>query len=450
MLEQSVRSWDRTSFYLNRVVYYAGFSAAALFMLSYMIPVLFTVASILLVCTAISVLLDTILLYQKKSGILASRTTPERLSNGDDNKILLEFQNQYDFKISCNVIDELPVQFQERNWRRELVLPAKESGTLTYIIKPQERGEYHFGDINVFVEGPLRLIKRRYIFKNEQRVKVYPSYIQMRRYQLIAVGNMLQQTGVKKMRKLGHSLEFEQIKEYVPGDDYRTINWKATARHGGMMVNNYTDERSQQIYCVINKGRVMKMPFEGLTLLDYAINAALVLSNVALQKQDKAGLITFAQNLDTFIPADKKPTQISQILETLYKQKTNFLEPDFEKLFSVVRNRITHRSLLILFTNFESVESLERELPSLKRLAHYHLLMVVFFENTELKQLVEGKLTTIEDIYIKTIAEKYRYEKQLIAKELQKHGIISVLTSPQNLTVNSLNKYLELKNRSSI
>ena len=450
MLEQTVRRWDRTSFYLNRVVYYAGFSASALFMLSFIIPVLFTVASILLICIAISVLFDTILLYQKKSGLNASRITPERLSNGDDNKILIELQNQYDFKISCTVIDELPMQFQERNWKRELIIPSKESTTLPYIIKPQERGEYHFGDINVFVEGPLRLIKRRYIFKREQRIKVYPSYIQMRRYQLIAVGNMLQQSGVKKMRKLGHSLEFEQIKEYVPGDDYRTINWKATARHGGMMVNNYTDERSQQIYCVINKGRVMKMPFEGLTLLDYAINAALVLSNVALQKQDKAGLITFAQNLDTFIPADKKPTQINQILETLYKQQTNFLEPDFEKLFSVVRNRITHRSLLILFTNFESVESLERELPSLKRLAHYHLLMVVFFENTELKQLVEGRLTTIEDIYIKTIAEKYRYEKQLIAKELQKHGIISVLTSPQNLTVNSLNKYLELKNRSSI
>ncbi|MFL5808958.1 MAG: DUF58 domain-containing protein, partial [Flavisolibacter sp.] len=225
---------------------------------------------------------------------------------------------------------------------------------------------------------------------------------------------------------------------------------KATARHGDLMVNNYTDERSQQIYCVINKGRVMKMPFEGLTLLDYAINASLVLSNVALQKQDKAGLITFAESLDAFIPADKKPTQINHILESLYKQETNFLEPDFEKLFSVVRNRITHRSLLILFTNFESLESLDRELPSLKRLAHYHLLMVVFFENTELKQLVESRITNMEDIYIKTIAEKYRYEKQLIAKELQKHGIIAVLTSPQKLTINSLNKYLELKNRQSI
>jgi uncharacterized protein (DUF58 family) len=272
----------------------------------------------------------------------------------------------------------------------------------------------------------------------------------MRRYQLHAIGSHLQEAGVKRMRKLGHSMEFEQIKEYVRGDDYRTLNWKATARHGNFMVNTFTDERSQQIYCIINKGRVMKMPFAGMTLLDYAINASLVLSNVALQKQDRAGLITFAQQLDAFIPADRKPTQINNILETLYKQQTNFLEPDFEKLFSVVRNRITQRSLLVLFTNFESFESLERELPSLKKLSHYHLLMVVFFENTELKELTESKATKTEDIYIKTIAEKYRYEKQLIAKELQKYGIISVLSTPQRLTINSLNKYLELKNKQSI
>ena len=115
-----------------------------------------------------------------------------------------------------------------------------------------------------------------------------------------------------------------------------------------------------------------------------------------------------------------------------------------------MRNRITQRSLLILFTNFESFESLERELPSLKRLAHYHLLMIVFFENTELKELIEKKALKTEDIYIKTIAEKYRYEKQLIAKELSRHGIISVLSAPQKLTINSVNKYLELKNKQSI
>jgi uncharacterized protein (DUF58 family) len=194
----------------------------------------------------------------------------------------------------------------------------------------------------------------------------------------------------------------------------------------------------------------MKMPFDGMTLLDYAINASLVLSSVALQKQDKAGLICFGQNVDAFLTADKKPTQINNILEALYKQQTAFLEPDLEKLFSSVRNRITQRSLLVLFTNFESFDSLDRVLPSLKRLAHYHLLMVVFFDNTELKALTEARAQTTEDIYIKTIAEKYRYEKQLIVKELQKNGIIAVLSTPQNLTINALNKYLELKTRQSI
>jgi uncharacterized protein (DUF58 family) len=245
-------------------------------------------------------------------------------------------------------------------------------------------------------------------------------------------------------------MEFEQIKEYVRGDDYRTINWKATARKEALMVNNYTDERSQQIYCLINKGRVMKMPFGGMTLLDYAINASLVLANVALVKQDRAGLITFAEHLDTFVLADKKSTQMNLVLETLYKQQTRFLESDFEKLFSVIRNRITQRSLLILFTNFESLESLQREMPALKKIAHYHLLLVVFFENTELKTIADSKATSLEEIYIKTIAEKFAYEKRLMVKELQMNGILSILTAPENLTVNTVNKYLELKTRMSI
>jgi uncharacterized protein (DUF58 family) len=450
MFQRIIAYWDKTSFYVNKAVYYAGFGAAVLFVVSYFVPVFFNIAILVLLLTAITVLVEVVLLYRKSNGINTERIVNVRLSNGDENKITIELQNNYEFKIACTIIDELPFQFQDRKWSREERLDPFQKINVDYFVKPQERGEYHFGNINVYVEGPLKLVRRRFIFSRGQTAKVYPSYIQMRRFSLIAVANHTQQAGVKRMRKLGHSMEFEQIKEYVRGDDYRTINWKATARHGGLMVNNFTDERSQQIYCLVNKGRVMKMPFEGMTLLDYAINASLVISNVALQKQDKAGLITFAQNLDAFLPADKKPTQINLILETLYKQETTFLEPDFEKLFSIVRNRISHRSLLVLFTNFESIESLQRELPFLKRLAHYHLLMVVFFENTELKTLTESPATTTEDIYIKTIADKYRHEKKLIAKELQAQGIIAVLSTPQMLTINALNKYLELKNRQSI
>jgi uncharacterized protein (DUF58 family) len=364
--------------------------------------------------------------------------------------VTIDLKNRYSFKIHSSIIDELPYQFQERTWKREMNIDAESEASLQYTLKPVERGQYHYGDINVFVSSPLRLVQRKFIFPAQKEVKVYPSFLQMRRYQLLAIGNNLAEAGAKRIRKLGHSMEFEQIKEYVRGDDYRTINWKATARRGDLMVNNYTDERSQQIFCVINKGRIMKMPFEGMKLLDYAINASLVLSNVALLKQDKAGLITFAENMDTFLQADKKGGQLSAIQEALYKQQTSFLEPDPEKLFSTIRNKITQRSLMVLFTNFESFESLQRDIPFLKRIAHYHLLVVVFFENTELKSLMETKAKTIEDIYIKTIAQKYDHEKRLIVKELQKNGIIAVLSTPQKLTINTLNKYLELKNRQSI
>lgn len=438
------------SFYVSRTVYYAGFAAAAFFVLSFFIPLFFTIAVITLLLTGIAVLIDTFLLYQKAQGIVAMRMLPERLSNGDENKIELQLVNAYPFTVHCMVIDELPFQFQERDWQRMVQIESRSSHVFQYAIKPVLRGEYAFGFINVYASGPLHIVQRRYRSGATATVSVYPSYIQMRRYQLAAIGNKLQEAGTKRVRKLGHSMEFEQIKDYVRGDDYRTVNWKATARKGNLMVNAFTDERSQQIFCVINKGRVMKMPFNGMTLLDYAINASLALLNVALRKGDKAGLISYAERVDTFVPADKRRPQLNTLLQALYNEQTHFSEPDNEALFSAIRNKITQRSLLVLFTNFESGESLERQLPFFKRLVHYHLVIVVFFENTELKKVVADDAKTIEAIYIKTIAEKYRHEKRLMIKELHKHGIIAVLTTPQDLTVNTLNKYLELKNRQSI
>jgi len=450
LLFRAIIKFFSQSLYLHKVFYYVAGGIVVLYIFSYFIPVLYDVAGIGLLLLAVSVFVDSFLIFGKRYALRAERITADRWSNGDHNKVLLHFQNNYSFPVDARIIDELPAQFEERNWFRRARFESQAEHQVAYSVKPLSRGEYVYGNVNVFVKGPLQLVSRKFVFPAAKTIKVYPSYIQMRRYHLLAVSNRLQEAGIKRVRKLGHSMEFEQIKEYVRGDDYRTINWKATARKSDLMVNNYTDERSQQIYCLINKGRAMKMPFEGMTLLDYAINATLVLSNVALVRQDKAGLITFAENLDAFLQADKKSTQMNLVLETLYRQQTKFLEADFEKLYSIIRSRITHRSLLVLFTNFESMDSLQREMVSLKLIAQYHLLLVVFFENTELKQLTEGKAATMEDIYIKTIAEKFSFEKRLMVKELRKNGILSILTSPQNLTIDTINKYLELKNKLSI
>ena len=194
----------------------------------------------------------------------------------------------------------------------------------------------------------------------------------------------------------------------------------------------------------------MKMPFNDMSLLDYAINAALVLSHVALIRQDKAGLLTFGDQIGTFLPAGRKSTQMTSILEILYNQQTRWQETDYEKLYAMVRTRIPQRSLLVLFTNFESLSGLERQMPYIRAIAKKHLLLVVFFENTGLKQLVEGEADDIEGVYVKTIAEKFAYEKRQIVKELNQHGIATILTAPENLTVQAVNKYLEIKARLAI
>ncbi len=438
------------SLYLQKQAYYIAGLAAVLFVLSYFFDFFYTLAILLLVLLGLTMILDTILLYGQRNAILAHRQLAERFSLGDDNSVTLHVVNGFGFKVKLDLIDEIPVQFQERNWVKKMHIDKNESKALVYYLKPKKRGLYEFGNINIMVNGPLRLTKRRFIFTTSQSVIVYPSYIQMRRYQLLATSNHLQETGMKRIRKLGHSMEFEQIKEYVRGDDYRTINWKATARKRNLMVNSFTDERSQQVYCVINKGRLMKMPFDGMSLLDYAINASLVLASVVIGKQDKAGLITFAEKTDTFIPADKKVTQMSVLMESLYQQQTNFLEADYEGLYAVLRSRVTHRSLLVLFTNFETLEGLERELPSLRIMAKYHLLLVVIFENTEVDTLIQANAITIEDIYIKTIAGKYAHEKKLIVRELRRNGILSIISTPSRLTINTLNKYLEVKGRNQV
>lgn len=439
------------SLFFGRRFYWAFVGIIGVTVLSHGLPFLYNIAQLLLLLLFIVVVLDYIVLFSRKQPVTVRRELSERLSNGDINPVHLHIVNGYPFPVAIRVIDELPDQFQKRDFSLYADLKGGENIQLDYTVQPKERGEYIFHDINVFIKSPFKILVRRKIIRAETTVRVLPSYHALRQFELVAGSSNLAEAGSKRIRKLGHSLEFEQIKEYVTGDDIRSLNWKATARKGGqLMVNNFTDEKSQQVYCLIDKGRVMKMPFDGMTLLDYAINATLILSRVALIRQDKAGLLTFSDQIGTFLPAGRKSLQMTNILEILYNQQTRFQETDYEKLYAMVRTRITQRSFLVLFTNFESLSGMQRQMPYIRAIARNHLLLVVFFENTGLQELREKEANNMEAVYEKTIAEKFAYEKRLIVKELNQHGILTILTAPENLTIQTVNKYLEIKARLAI
>lgn len=418
-----------------------------LFVLSFLFPRLFFTIQLLLFGLILLTLLDALILFRAKTGILGRRQLPEKLSNGDDNPIQVFIENFYTFPVYVRIIDELPEQFQLRNFKIDRKIKASSQKGLEYQVRPTERGEYHFGKLNIYVCSPFGLIARRFWFEEGVMVPCYPSFIQLRKYNLMAISNNLSMYGIKKIRKLGHTMEFEQIKEYVSGDDLRTINWKATAKKNQLMVNQFQDEKSQPVYSVIDKGRVMKMPFNGLTLLDYAINATLVISNVALKKQDKAGMFTFSKKVENRVVAERRTSQMNLILEALYNIKTDFFESDFGRLYSSIKQNITQRSLILLYTNFETMDGLNRQMPYLKGISKNHLLVVIFFKNTELNTLIEKPAETVQQAYDKVIAEKFAFEKRLIVNELKKYGIHTILTSPDNLTIDTINKYLEIKAR---
>lgn len=438
------------SLYLTRRFFALFGGLVVLFIIAFWLRGLFPVVQALFAMAVAVLILDILILFNKNVKVKVRRRVPKIFNLADENAVKIELQNQSGQRLWLKIIDELPFQFQKRDFEKALALAAGEEKELTYSVKPVTRGEYTFGDINIFMATLLGLVERRYRHQYEMAVPVYPSILQMKQFALRAFNRVTHHKGIKKIRRIGHSYEFEQIKSYVRGDDYRSINWKASSRKANLMVNQYEDERAQQVYCIIDKSRAMRMPFDGLSLMDYAINTSLVISNIALRKYDRAGLITFSDKIGTTLKADSRPSQLNRILMALYKEKERPLEANYELLYHASRKLISGRSMILLFTNFESAYAMDRVLPILRKINNFHLLVVVFFENTEVQGFVEESVDTLEEIYHQTIARKFLNEKAQMVSKLEQYGIQAVLTPPEELSINTINKYLELKSRGLI
>ncbi|QFG52354.1 DUF58 domain-containing protein [Chryseobacterium sp.] len=433
--------------YINSRFYMALLAVGSLYVLAFFFSVLLWFAHILLILCLILLAVDIFLLFGKKSALLARRTLPEKLSNGDQNEILVSVKNNYPIPISVRIIDEIPYQFQKRDFLLSRQMKSGEDVVFQYPLVPKARGTYHFGKLNVFVRSQLLFISRRFIFQEGESLPCYPSFIHLRKYELMALQNEFMMGGLKKIRKLGHTMEFEQIKDYVSGDDIRTINWKATAKRNQLMVNQFQDEKSQRIFLIIDKGRTMQMPFRGLSLLDYSVNAVMALSHIILKKSDRAGLMTFSKQTENKVAADNRSGQLRKISEALYRIQTDFFESDFSRLYQDVRFTVGQRSLILLFTNFETLDAVTRQMKYLRGIAKNHLLVVVFFRNSELHDLIQANPENMKEVYDQIIAEKLEFEKKLIIQELRKYGIHSIYTLPENLNIEVINKYLEVKAR---
>ena len=419
-----------------------------IFALGFPFPFFEMVGKVLFMLFLAILLFDIIFLYVAPNELEIKRIVKEQLSNGDENTIEYEITGKFNFIPRLQLIDEYPAQLQLRN----CILPIEINGkvfkqTVTYCIFPKKRGKYIFGDIKIMQSTKFGLLNKMVSFPKNETIKVVPSIQQYKKFSFLAYTNRLEEAGIKKVRKIGSSTDFEQINEFQRGDNIRRINWKATARRNTLMVNHYEDQKAQNIYFLLDKGRMMHMPFNGLSLFDYAVNSSLSMAGVAKHKGDKIGLITFSDVIGTWLPAQSIGNQVSKISQELYHQKIRQKDTDFSRLYKNIRLRMKGRSMLILYTNFDSMVSLNRQMKYLKAISKSHLLVIVSFLNEEIVTLANHKTNGERNFFDQSIAEKFLQEKQRINQELNMAGIYTISTLPEDLTVNSINIYLKIKSR---
>lgn len=427
-------------------------SILLLFIIGNFYASIFTLAKIVLLMFSFLFIYDVFQVFNIINKVSLNRKVPETIYLFNSFKVDVSIRNTSNKSIFAILIEDVPHQFQ---WRENSInlnkISPYETIKVNYHLIPKTRGLYKFGNANLFISSSLRLFKFRKVFELPYTLKCLPSVPDMLLLEKQFFNYKPNLEGVKKTRKIGHSYEFDRIKKYNQGDDIRAINWKATGKKNMLMVNQFQDLKSQQVYSIIDKGRLMSVAFNNFGLLEYAINATLAISNVVLKKEDKAGLITFSDKIGTTLKASNKPFQIHKILRCLYKEKERIdKDSDFDLLYRGVKNIVKGRSLVFLYTNFENEDTLKKQLIYLKKIKQLHLLVVVIFENIELINFANSRAADEVEVFQKTAATYAINQKQNIANILNQFGIETIICQPSNLSISIANKYNQLKSKGII
>jgi uncharacterized protein (DUF58 family) len=384
------------------------------------------------------------------SQIQARRICEEKLSLGAQNVIKLYFKNRSNMPVSLEVKDDIPHLFDISEDKFSIQLPPGLEEYISYAVIPKKRGDYEFGNINVRYLSRLGLFKRQTKIPQNMRVKVYPNLLELRKYALLTQKGRFSETGSKHSKLYGEGTEFESLRSYMPDDDYRRINWKATSRIGQPISQEYQSQRSQNVTIMLDCGRMMTALVNNMSKLDYAINSALMLGYVCSTKGDKVGLVAFSDNVEAYIPPKSGKQQLYKIIESLYSISPKMVQPDYEKAFTLVKSRFRKRSLIVVFTDLVDIE-ISRLLTSyLPQLRPHHLVLCINLRDTGLVKVADQIPENVEDIYQKSVAGQLLMEQQSTLNKLNQSGVFILDAAPENLSVAAINRYLELKGKNLI
>ncbi len=444
--------------------------------LFFLLPVSITIAlytvlpSLLYVSGAYLLLLLVVGIIDYATNPLLKNVQVYRLMNnkfslGVKNVVTLRINNPTHHLLKLRLKDDYPSEFLYDDVIHDILVSRSQDAELSYHLTPLRRGIYQFGDIHVRCWGVLGLVIRHYTFPAQTEIKVYPNLQAVRQYELLVKRGMLHRLGLKNSRLFGEGTEIERLREYLPDDDFRRIDWKATARHQKPIVREFETERSQDIVIMLDTGRLMASPIlldtsyttdtdsesqKAMQKLDYAINATLMAAYVSMLKGDKVGMIAFADTVHQYLSPKPGKKQFLTMLETIFALPVHPIEPDFEAAFSFLSSKQRKRALVILFTDILDKDSAEGIATYVSQYSKHHLVICVTLTDSGIIELAKQTVSNSKTVYQKAIAERMLHDKHTNLEILRRRGVITIDVPAHQLTMSVVNKYLELKAKSKI
>lgn len=376
-----------------------------------------------------------------------TREIPPKLSIGVANPVVVHIGNPTGRDVVLTGRETPPPAFEGGRLFGPITIEARGEVAIPLSFTPPKRGLFEFGDVGVRIRGPLGLAGRSVRVPLAQQAKVYPDIVAVRSYALLARKGALAEMGIKRMRHAGEGTEFESLRDYLDGDSFRDIDWKATARRGRPIVRNFEIERSQTLVIAIDAGRLMMPRVGGLAKLDRAINAALMLAYLGTERDDMVGLLVFGRDVERYLPPRKGHRQFLAILEALYSIEGRVEEPDYDRALRYLATKLPKRALVAVFTELQGKEPSHRLLATLSAMAPRHLPLVITQRNRDVEALSRIPVGKEADVYESAVAESILADKASALRLLQARGVMVLDVFPEELTVASVNRYLEIKAR---
>ena len=385
---------------------------------------------------------DALSIFSKRH-LKIERDVMHALSLGAWANVELTLHNRYRYPIKLEIFDHVPQELEYEGLPLKLSIPSQNWLKVTYRVKPIVRGPVEFKQVQIRVFSVLGLWKKNIIQPLVSEVRNYPNFSSVMKYSLLATDQRLNQMGILKKRRRGEGLDFHQLREYRDGDTLRQIDWKATARTNKLISRDYQEERDQQIIFLVDCGRRMLAHDDQLSHFDHTLNAILLLSHVALRQGDAVGLMTFSGD-ERWIPPRKSIGSVNSILNSVYDLQPSLLSPDYSRAATELMKRQKRRALIVLITNLRD-EDTDELIPALKIMRKRHLVLLASMQESAINKLLNQDVHGFEHALNHASAQHYLGYRRDAHQKIDGAGVLYTDVMPQDLPINIVNRYLEVK-----